>query len=530
MIYDQFGRPYKKSVKPSTRSIAAAPIVSSDRDYVADGLTPVYLADYFKLADSGDVSAQAELFDQMEERDAHLIGEVGKRKNVMASVEFQLEPASEDARDVKVAEFCQDWIDGQNDWTESKIAMQDAVGKGYAALSINWDVSEGQALPISLDFLEQKRFLFYDKTGYVNRFPLLITDENMMGEVIQPWSMLLHVYGGKSGHPTKSAIFRPCAWLYLFKNYSLKDWVVFASVYGQPLRLGKYSPGASDDDKDALYTALVSLGSDAAGIISESTAIEFVSANAGRTSSDIYANLAKFCDKGISKAVIGQTLSAEVGDKGSYAAANTHNEIRKDLVESDAMAQAATVRTQLLQPIVGFNFGWETAVPKYWAPFEEPEDLKAKADWVKILLDAGVQIPDEWGREQFDLPDMEEGAKIFGGLKPAEPKKEEPETESENEEKEVAKLVVSKEIPKKIKQQDQSLGETLEMIKEAAVDRVGMDELIKPIRAGIMKAKSYKSLKMALGAYEKQMPSEAFVEMMNTVLLAGEMAGRAQDA
>ena len=32
--------------------------------------------------------------------------------------------------------------------------------------------------------------------------------------------------------------------MYLLKNYHLKDWVSFAEIYGLPLRLGKYAPGA----------------------------------------------------------------------------------------------------------------------------------------------------------------------------------------------------------------------------------------------------------------------------------------------
>ena len=65
------------------------------------------------------------------------------------------------------------------------------------------------------------------------------------------------------------------SWMYLFKNYDLKDWVSFCEVFGMPLRLGKYSPSASEDDKLALMRALVQIGTDAAGIIPEGTEIEF---------------------------------------------------------------------------------------------------------------------------------------------------------------------------------------------------------------------------------------------------------------
>ena len=39
---------------------------------------------------------------------------------------------------------------------------------------------------------------------------------------------------------------RIVSWMYLFKNYTVKDWVSFCEVYGMPLRIGKYDPGASE--------------------------------------------------------------------------------------------------------------------------------------------------------------------------------------------------------------------------------------------------------------------------------------------
>ena len=47
------------------------------------------------------------------------------------------------------------------------------------------------------------------------------------------------------------ASWRVVAWMYLFKNYDLKDWVSFCEVYGMPLRLGTYDATASEKDKAA---------------------------------------------------------------------------------------------------------------------------------------------------------------------------------------------------------------------------------------------------------------------------------------
>ena len=228
----------------------------------------------------------------------------------------------------------------------------------------------------------------------------------------------MHRYGGKTGNATRSGVYRVCAWMFLFKNYAIKDWAVFCEVYGMPLRLGKYSSGASEDDKAALIHAISTLGSDAAGIISKSTEIEFVETAKGTGSAGVYKLLAQFCNSEMSKAILGQTLSAELGSVGSYAAAKTHNEVRLDLVRADARALAATVRQQIIRPLVGFNFGWDAPVPGYAPVFDEAGNLKEKAAWIGGLLDRGVVMPLKWVRREFKVPEPEDGEDVVGGPTP----------------------------------------------------------------------------------------------------------------
>lgn len=413
-IYDQFGRPFQKKKMPEQRTLAAAPIMDTWREYVTSGLTPERLAAIFKEADAGDMRRQAELFDQVEEKDGHLVGEKGKRVNVILDVEFKASPVSDDTRDVKIAEFVQEYFDNLTDFEDIMVSLQDAVGKGYSCLEIEWDVSEGQALPGKFEYIEQKRFLFTDATGILLRNPLLLTDDDPMGIEIPAWKTLFHRYGGKSGHPTRSGIYRVCAWMYLFKNYSIKDWVIFCEIFGMPLRLGKYDAGASSEDKDALIAAISSLGTDAAGIISKSTEIEFVDKVQRTASAELYKMLAEFCNKEMSKAILGQTLTADVGDTGSYAASKTHNEVRLDLLKADSRAIAATVRSQLIRPIVGFNFGWDTPVPKYQSIWDEDEDLGKKAEWMGNLLDRGVEMPVSFVRGEFNIPEPDKGEAVIG--------------------------------------------------------------------------------------------------------------------
>ena len=411
-LYDQFGRPVKRpEKKPQRRPLAAAPLTDAWREYVADGLTPERLAAVLKEADAGDLRRQAELFDQIEERDGHIIGETSKRRNVILEADFKIDPASEDTRDVKIAEEAEAWLSDITDFPDVLVSLQDSVGKGFSAFELMWDVSEGQAEVENFKFIEQKRFLFTDESGIVSTVPRLITDDAPLGIEIPGFRVMMHRYGGKSGNVVRSGIYRICAWWYLFKNYSIKDWVVFCEVYGMPLRLGKYDQGASEADKDALEIAVRTLGSDAAGIISKSTEIEFLTAGSGSVSCDIYENLARFANKEMSKAILGATLTADSDGKGSYALGNVHNDVRIDLINADCRAIAATVRSQLIRPWVGFNYGWDTPVPKYSGSFKK-ENLRDYADTIDKFADR-MDIPVSHIRKKYCIPEPKQGEDIL---------------------------------------------------------------------------------------------------------------------
>jgi len=73
-------------------------------------------------------------------------------------------------------------------------------------------------------------------------------------------------------------------------------------------------------------------------------------------------------------------------------------------VEADAQALAATLREQLLRPLVGFNFGWDKSVPWFRFRFEEEEDLKTLSEVYRNLAAMGVPLSMEHVAERFGLP------------------------------------------------------------------------------------------------------------------------------
>lgn len=403
------GKKKNKNIKKSvadTREIAVAQINDKYSTYPSNGLTPVRLAHIFREADDGDVLRQMELFEEMEEKDSHLFSQLQTRKNAVTGLDFEINPFSDDEYDKDIAEFIKEQIASIENLDEVFMDLLDAIGKGIAISEIIWGFEDGNTVVIDIKWRRQKNLIWdYKDTMKI------ITRDNPAGIEIPKNKFIIHKYKAKSGHPSRAGILRVIAWMYLFKNYDVKDWVSFCEVFGMPLRLGKYNTSSSEEDKAALMQALIQIGTDAAGIIPEGTEIEFKEA-AKVSSLNIYESLARYCDEQISKAILGQTLTSDSGG-GSYAQSKTHNEVRHDLTKADCRSLANTLRRDLIKPLVYFNFGEDKRIPYISFDCEEAGDSKENAEVYKTLIcDIGLKIPTAHMYKKFNIPKPEDNEEI----------------------------------------------------------------------------------------------------------------------
>lgn len=388
--------------RPETRELTVAQVTDKYSEYPSNGLTPLKLAEILKEADAGDVLRQMELFEEMEEKDPHLFSQLQTRKNAVTGLDFEIIPFSDDPRDKEIADFVEEQLNSIESFEDVETDLLDAIGKGFAVSEIIWGYDEGRVVVQDIKSRHQKRF-FWDSVD--DSFKVR-TIEAPEGIQLQRNKFIIHKYKARSGHPSRAGILRVVAWMYLFKNYDLKDWVSFAEVYGLPLRLGKYAPGASEADKTALMRALIQIGADAAGIIPDGTTIDFITTEK-TGSTDLYERLARYCDEQISKAVLGQTLTSDSGG-GSYAQSKTHNDVRHDLTVADCKALASTLRRDLIRPLCIFNFGEDKRIPKLRFDCEESEDLTQTANIIGTLVnEVGLRVPTSFIYKKFSIPEPE---------------------------------------------------------------------------------------------------------------------------
>lgn len=398
---------------PNTNKVAVAPLYSKFSTYPSHGLTPERLAAIFREADEGEVYRQMELFEEMEEHDPHLYAQLQTRKNALTGLDWEVSPFSDDPQDEQIADFVREQLHSIKNLEDVMLDLMDAIGKGIAISEIQWQYDGARVIVGGIEPVHPK-LLRWDQEDVMR----LVTKDEPLGVEIPLNKFIVHKYKAKSGHPSRAGILRVCAWMYLFKNYTVKDWIAFMEVFGMPLRLGRYPNGISQTDKDALQEALMKIGTDAAGMVPEGTSIEFITTSTGSGStSGIYETMARYCDEQISKAVLGQTLTSDSSSKGSYAQSKTHNEVRHDLTVADCKALAATLRDDLIYPLVLFNFGPDAAkrLPQLAFDCEESDDLQALAEILQTLNGMSVPIPLQYIYKKFSIPEPEAGAAVTKG-------------------------------------------------------------------------------------------------------------------
>lgn len=395
----------KHNAKANLDEIAIAQVQDKYSNYPSNGLTPYRLANIFKEADVGDVLRQMELFEEMEEKDPHLFSQLQTRKNAVTGLDYEVNAFSDEEQDEKIAEFVREELKSIESIDDLFMDLLDAIGKGVAFVEIIWAIEDGKTVVGDIRARPQKKF-FWDQEDVLK----VRTKEHPEGIKIVANKFITHRYKARSGHPSRAGILRVVAWMYLFKNYDVKDWVAFCEVFGMPLRLGKYQAGASEEDKGALMKALVQLGTDAAGIIPDNTDIEFKE-SAKTTSVNVYESLANFCDEQMSKAILGQTLTSDSGG-GSFAQGKVHNEVRHDLTVADCKALAATLRRDLIRPLVLFNFGEEKRIPYLSFDCEETGDQKETVQIYDKLIDMGLKISTDHIYKKFRVPKPVEGEEV----------------------------------------------------------------------------------------------------------------------
>jgi phage gp29-like protein len=222
-------------------------------------------------------------------------------------------------------------------------------------------------------------------------------------EELAPYKWIRHRSKTKSGLTIRGGLARSVTWTFLFKHFTISDWAIFCEAYGQPLRLGKFGPGATDDQKQILLQAVQNIGTDFAAIVPDSMAIEFVEASIAG-SHELYERRADWLDRQVSKIVLGQTQTTDA-QAGGYAVGKVHDGVREDIERADAKQLGATINRDLVRPIVDLNHGPQKKYPKVKIGRPDEIDIDKLVTNVTKLVPLGLKVGASTMRDKLSLPD-----------------------------------------------------------------------------------------------------------------------------
>ena len=369
----------------------------------------------------------------------------------------------------------------------------DSVLWGFQPIEIIWKKEGSLILPSELKAKPPEWFC-YDADNNL-RFK---TKQNYFGELLPPKKFLCPQYNASYDNPYGDRILSKVFWQVVFKKGGLKFWTIFTEKYGMPHIIGKHPRGASQEETNNLADMLERMVQDAIAVIPDDSSVELQEANKS-SSAEIYEKLINKMNAEISKAIIGQTLTTEIGSTGSYAASNTHFQVRQDIVNSDKKLVEKTIN-QLLRWIYELNFSTEI-IPEFELYEEEDIDLNlAQRD--KTLSESGVKFTKKYfiknyglDEEDFDIAEIQQTAQpVFSQFK------EQENFQGQRQVDELFDLISNQEL------QNQS------------------EKILSPLIEMIMNGNSYSEIKEALK--DENLNTKDFEKVLQKALFLCEVEGR----
>lgn len=406
-------------------------VVSGIRDdYAAElgkiGIDPARLGRTLRAADTGDTRAMYEVFSYVE-HDPHVMAVLGKRRRAVISRTLSITPqevdegSSQSAQDA--SDICNEVIFGSNgvegiaNLHEWLYDLTDAIGRGFSLGEVSW-VFDAELWRIrdirhwpQRDCVLGKPFA-HEFDADQDEVRILTLSEPTRGEPLPQWQFVCHKHKARTDILARAALLRSVCWWVLFKTFAAKDWAIFSEMYGTPLRIGKYGHGTSKEDRAALREAIIDIGRDGGAILPDNCMIELLDSKlAGQLPQP---QLATFCNQEISKAILGNTLTTEVGSTGgNRALGEVHEGAEFDITEWDSTLIADTIRNQVCRPIVNFNLGPGFPVPKvdFWAEEERAQLDRAQRDEI-LIRSIGLPVTKDYLYKTYEVQVPEEGQEL----------------------------------------------------------------------------------------------------------------------
>lgn len=420
------------------QGLAPWPLIDRFPILAGQQLSLSYFAAAARTALTGYRQNLIDVLDEMLEKEPHGYSVLWKRILGVAGARLEITPPelAEDDPDRELAEEiaqeCRQQIADIPFFRQHLAALCWAIYYALTAEEIHWDRKpDGGWRVARLSFVHSRRLSYPDQQNWdlyiwdqgqvlgYQAFGIAPTNAGGWGLRIAdyPLKFIVHAPQLRGDYPTREGLGRQLGEWFILKRLGARSGAQYLERFGKPWPEASYATQndgkpreASDEDIDAARAAVSALG---AGSLSGYTHPDSIKLGLltpdsnGGTTKLTYEHWIQLCNSEISKPVVGNTLTTEVGQTGGNRALGEVQEREETkILKYDAQAICDSLREFLIKAIVRLNYGAERLrlAPLMTLHVEEPDPMalmelaekgaknNIAVDGDKIAADVGLPV------------------------------------------------------------------------------------------------------------------------------------------
>ncbi|MCO6436536.1 MAG: DUF935 family protein [Phycisphaerae bacterium] len=380
------------------------------RAAVSDNLTFSRLRTLLISGDNGDLETTLQLFAEMRQKDLNLRSVADTRIGALTGLDYEILPES-DTKESQLAEeaaaFVREGIKRIAGFDETLEHLAEGIGTNLSVAETVW--GENDLVEALTPVPHWRLRSDTQKPGLV----LVATHEAPRGEAVAGPKWIVHEPYFSGGHPLSQSLYRSSALIYLVKMLAVADYATYCETYGMPMRVAKYPPGISTDERTALINMMENLGSKAYGVFSQGVELDLHESSQRGTQP--FEALINLCDRSMAKLWLGGNLTSDTtGGTGTFAAAAVQDDVREDKLDDDIRREARTIEAQLFAPMCLYHFRRPVPLPKFRRTKPDTTDRNQLAQLLNtVTQQMGLPVAEEWAYDALGIPKPEEGEAVI---------------------------------------------------------------------------------------------------------------------
>jgi phage gp29-like protein len=368
------------------------------RTYPADDIDPTSYKNLRRLADLGHTSRLMELYDDIAS-DYQVGSQLRTRKLAVAGAPVESQPGDKSPTGKKIADDFLVFWDRIPNRVQLLSDILDDFFRGFSCNRPIWDSIDSKWWICGHEAIESRYFYFENATT-----PLICPIPGGAIGVPVPEGYIYSEARDKAGPVVRAGAGPSVGKMWIAKGYALVDTSSYLEQFGKPhvqVNMSK-TLREGDPELERIKDAARSFVRDQIGLMPAGATLAVMDQiNKAATVRDTYLAFIDFCDMAISKAIVGQVLTADAGPGGigHGGAAKEQGDVRQDLKEADAARLEGVLMRTIVRPWTLYHYGPMAPVPTLKIDVAKPEDRvqatlaeKQRAETINILRSAGMRI------------------------------------------------------------------------------------------------------------------------------------------